>query len=345
MVEYTVPASSVTTSASAPHNERLEEAMRECCIRIIRKKRVFPDGQVNYSTSIWSFSDDHEVRLEQQIDETQEIIPYSSFFEPKKVSVTIPTTLIYHSENPKQKPLRILRTKWLNYYFATPQCTLLVLDVNNANPLGASEFQTLLYGRTLRASFRTEKTVRVHEGLASMIAPHEQMCAMENLRVWDEEETGAALAIVHYSAMFRPGYLKFYLNDAKYPVVVKDENARAVRIKGLRIPLTPVDKRGNPTTSSSERNGSVASTHGHHHHHFPHLHLHHHGHHKGESSSQSGHQTPPQTQSQQQQHAIKVGKMLTIAKIEFSTESEKLAFINLVKEVQKGLVEIPHPLY
>jgi hypothetical protein len=61
MVDYTVPGSQLLHQG-----ERLETAMKECCIRIIRKKRVFPDGRVFYATSIWSFSYDGEVRLEQQ---------------------------------------------------------------------------------------------------------------------------------------------------------------------------------------------------------------------------------------------------------------------------------------
>jgi hypothetical protein len=181
---------------------------------------------------------------------------------------------------------------------------------------GSANFQTQLYGRKLRASFKTEKTVRVHEGLASMIAPHEQMCAMENLRVWDEEETGAVLAIVHYSAVFRSGYLKFYLNDARYPVVLKDESTRALRIKGLRIPLPPIEKA---------RNNSMAP----HHHHF---HLHHH---KTDASI-------PQTAAQQQSAK---SKMVTTAKIEFSSEAEKQAFVALVSKVQLGMVDIEHSLY
>jgi hypothetical protein len=147
---------------------------------------------------------------------------------------------------------------------------------------------------------------------------------MENLRVFEEEETGAVLAIVHFSAVFRPGYLKFYINDAKYPIVLKDESTRAVRLKGLRIPLPPNEKT---------RNGSMAHHHQHHHHHH-HFHLHHH---KQEAPAQQA-QTAPQA-------AATKAKMVTTAKIEFSTEAEKLSFIALVKEVQKGMIDIERPLY
>jgi hypothetical protein len=57
-VEYTIQGSG--------GSDRLEQVMSSCRIRLIRKKRVFPDGQVEYSTSIWSFSSDQNVRLEHQ---------------------------------------------------------------------------------------------------------------------------------------------------------------------------------------------------------------------------------------------------------------------------------------
>jgi len=123
------------------------------------------------------------------------------------------------------------------------------------------------------------------------------------------------LAIIHYSAVFRPGYMKFYLNDARYPVILKDEGTRAVRVKGLRIPLPPAEKA---------RNNSMAA-YAHHHH----LHLHHH---KTE---------PPIPPSQQ---AVK-SKMVTTAKIEFSSEAEKHTFVSLVRDAQKGMVDIEHSLY
>ena len=85
------------------------------------------------------------------------------------------------------------------------------------------------------ASFKTEKTLRVHDGLSGLVSTQEQMCALENLRIWEEEETGGVLALIHFSALFGAGYLKFYLNNAKWPISLKDEGGRLLRIKGLRI--------------------------------------------------------------------------------------------------------------
>jgi hypothetical protein len=134
----------------------------------------------------------------------------------------------------------------------------------------------------LKASFKTERTIRLHEGFAGMVAIHEQMCAMENLRVWYEEETGGYLVLIHYSAIFRQGYMKFYLNNVNCPITIKDESHKQLRIKGLRIPSIP-GVRG-------ERGGSK--------------------------------------------------KGITGAKIEFTTEADKAAFIDMVREAQKGMLDL-----
>jgi hypothetical protein len=95
----------------------------------------------------------------------------------------------------------------------------------------------------------------------------------------------------------------------------------------------------------------VAAVHHHHHFHHPHFHLHHH--HRGSETSlkdasaaalnaQAG---APSAVSTAKETAAKAGKMIQIAKIEFSTEAEKLSFIALVKEVQKSMVDIENPLY
>jgi hypothetical protein len=148
------------------------------------------------------------------------------------------------------------------------------------HPLGSREFQNQIFGRSLVASFKTEKTLRLHEGLAGIVASHEQMCAMENLRVWYEDETGGYLVLIHFSGLFRKGYMKFYLNDVNCPINVKDEAHRFLRVKGLRIPMMPGSK-----DKGARRN-------------------------------------------------------ITGAKIEFTTEAEKAAFLALVREAQEGMVDM-----
>jgi hypothetical protein len=107
---------------------------------------------------------------------------------------------------------------------------------------GAALFQNELMGRTLLATFRTEKTMRIHEGLSKSFTYAEQMCALENLRVWEDNDTGAIIALIHFSADFRNGYLAFYLNSSVNPIKVKDDSERVVKIKGLRVPIDRGDK-------------------------------------------------------------------------------------------------------
>ena len=84
-----------------------------------------------------------------------------------------------------------------------------------------------------------------------MIAFQEQMCAMETLRLWEEEGSGAVLGMIHFSAQFRRGYMLFYLNSAERPIRVRDEGGKVVKIKGLRIPLD-ANERGRVERRASD---------------------------------------------------------------------------------------------
>jgi hypothetical protein len=50
------------------------------------------------------------------------------------------------------------------------------------------------------------------------------------------------IALIHFSADFRNGYLAFYLNSSVNPIRVKDDGNREVKIKGLRVPIDRGDK-------------------------------------------------------------------------------------------------------
>ena len=127
--------------------------------------------------------------------------------------------------------------------------------------------------------------MRVHEGVGKVIAFQEQMCAMETLRLWEEEGSGAVLGMIHFSAQFRRGYMLFYINSQDKPIRVRDEGGKLVKVKGLRIPLDP-NERGKV-----ERRASDAK------------------------------------------------RLISGAKIEFSSESEKLEFLEMVDRIQKRMVE------
>jgi hypothetical protein len=63
------------------------------------------------------------------------------------------------------------------------------------------------------------------------------MCAMENLRIWEDESTSTYFMMIHFSAQFRSkGYLTCCLNDRDSPIKFKDESGKVVKIKGLKIP-------------------------------------------------------------------------------------------------------------
>ena len=125
LVEYTVPP---TESA----DYEMEQVMKGCRICIVRHKKVYQGGKVTYCTNIWAFSDDLSVRFEQNrkspnydsgamlicaVDENAEIIPYTSFFTTKKVSITLRTKVIHHDVVPGSTPLKTADTNWVNYHF------------------------------------------------------------------------------------------------------------------------------------------------------------------------------------------------------------------------------------
>lgn len=143
----------------------------------------------------------------------------------------ISRTTVHHS-----KPSEVvgsiifLRIRLVSYGFAHSHVF--------ADPcLAATTFQNTLYGNKLIGTFKTDKTTRVHDGIAGALSYQEQMCAMENLRVWEDESTSRYFMMIHFSAQFRSkGYLTCYLNDRDNPVKFKDESGRVVKIKGLKIP-------------------------------------------------------------------------------------------------------------
>jgi hypothetical protein len=153
-------------------------------------------------------------------------------------------------------------------------------------------------GRTLLATFRTEKTMRIHEGIGKSFTYAEQMCALENLRVWEDNDTGAIIALIHFSADFRNGYLAFYLNSSVNPIRVKDDGDRVVKIKGLRVPIDRGDK-------AMRKDSVIAAEKG-----------------KGKEK-------------------VEKEKVISGAKIEFASDMEKREFMEMCKELQKDLIELP----
>jgi hypothetical protein len=91
--------------------------MRDCRICLVRRKETYSNGEPRFSTSIWSFSDDRTIRLQQTIPDGEEIVPFSSYFQDEKTSITIPTDLTFHNLTFGSPPIRTERSKWVNYIF------------------------------------------------------------------------------------------------------------------------------------------------------------------------------------------------------------------------------------
>jgi hypothetical protein len=132
------------------------------------------------------------------------------------------------------------------------------------------------------------------------------MCGLENLRVWEDNDTGAIIALIHFSADFRNGYLAFYLNSSVNPIKVKDDGNREVKIKGLRVPIDRGDR-----AMRKDSVAEAAAVKG-----------------KGKEKVGSG-------------KAVEKEKVISGAKIEFATEVEKKEFLEMCKEMQKDMIELP----
>ncbi|KAF2736975.1 hypothetical protein EJ04DRAFT_510694 [Polyplosphaeria fusca] len=217
LVEYTQKV------ASDNDDVEMVSACENCRIAVVRKREFNPDKSVHMMTSIWVFSDDNTVRMELKMADGEMYVPYSSYFTPEKISITVKCELKFHDVKYGARPARIARTHWINYIFEDEK--------------GAILFQNELMGRTLLGTYRTEKTLRIHEGLSGAFAYQEQMCGMENLRIWEDNDTGAVIAMIHFSAHFKMGYLAFYLNSSNSPIRIKEYDSREIKIKGLKVPL------------------------------------------------------------------------------------------------------------
>ncbi|KAK5018735.1 hypothetical protein BJ546DRAFT_453797 [Cryomyces antarcticus] len=187
LVEYTQPIPAKDDDAPSAEFEMARAAAkcRICVVRKVDSKSQGGVGVVRTTTSIWVFSDDHTIRLQQKLaDNGEDLIPFSSYFQPSKVSLTVSATLRFHAPTFGAKPDHVAKTSWVNYVFA---------DVRSA-----TLFQSVLFGRQLIGIYKTEKTLRIHEGLKGALAFQEQLCAMENLRLWQDEQSGGVLAMIHF---------------------------------------------------------------------------------------------------------------------------------------------------
>ena len=176
-------------------------------------------------------------------------------------------------------------------------------------------------GRTLLGTYKTEKTLRIHEGFSGVLAYQEQMCGMENLRLWEDESTNAVIATIHFSAHFRNGYLAFYLNSSANPVRVKDEGGREVKIKGLRVLLDgKVDGKADGKALVRKDSGAGVL----------------------EKATTAGREAGgKEEKGEKRRSEADKRKVVNGARVEFASEAEKRAFLGVVKEVQRTMRELP----
>ena len=169
-------------------------------------------------------------------------------------------------------------------------------------PLGASAFQNALVGKTLLLSVKTKRTMRLHDGIAATFSYAEQLCGLENLRIF-QDDAGSTMALLHYSPHIRDGYMTFCLNSSRHPVRLKDDGELGVRIKGLRIGLD-----GGRSASITSMTGDAGGT-----------------------ADVAG--LPLRSPK------LKSERVVTGAKIEFYTELDKRLFKDKFREIQaRGLV-------
>ncbi|MCJ1306878.1 hypothetical protein MMC25_000522 [Agyrium rufum] len=233
------------------------QASGPCQIMIVRKKQRLSTKQIRFSTSIWAFSDDRSVRLEQVLADGEEVIPYTLFGLEEKVVLQVPTELKLHATTIDGLPKRTPATHWVSYMFESPDPdnSNQPINLQKVNPVNtlhapASLFQNALIGRTLLVSAKTRRTMRVHDGLTGAFSFAEQLCALEQLRIFQNPATGGCLALIHYSPNFREGYLAFYLNSSRERITAKNEGDCTIRIKGLAIPIEDRRVPGMSRTNS-----------------------------------------------------------------------------------------------
>jgi hypothetical protein len=287
------------------------EACESCRIAIVRKRITDSETKrVRVVTSIWALSLDNNVRMELAMSDDSAYIPYSSYFSPEKVSVTVPCELKFHDVRYGNRLLRIARTSWVNFVFA--------------DAAGATLFQNEIMGRALLATFRTSKTMRIHDGPMAAFAYAEQMCALENLRIWEDADTGAVIGLVHFSASFRPGYLAFYLNSSNNPVQVVDCGTREVKVKGLRVPIAETGKAMRKDSVVDDAD-TITEARG------------------AQDDGKERRGSTAGAKKKGKKAEIDRKKVISGAKIEFASEAEKKDFLELVLEYQKPerLCELP----
>nr|POE56717.1 hypothetical protein CFP56_33689 [Quercus suber] len=291
-------------------NVDMVPACREARICVVRKREHRELGGTKVVTSIWTLADEGTVRIQQKLSEVHETVPYCSCLQPEKVSIP-PTEgdidLRFHGEQWNDPLVDQKKTSWVNYIFATTN--------------DAVAFQSSIYGRTLLGSYRTNKSTVIHDGLRGTFALEEQFANIEMLRLWEDDgistpgAAGGVLALLHVSSNFGEGWARWWINNSKQQVRVKDDGPRHAKVKG--IDLTIVRPGTSGPAADRIRSSSVSAE----------------ALQRAETDL-AGHARNPGRR-------IAAAKKVTGVRIEFKSEEEREQFVTLTRRLQERQIPLP----
>ncbi|KAK5125496.1 hypothetical protein LTR85_000607 [Meristemomyces frigidus] len=302
-------AQHIPDASDSRYDTEMVESCKDSRIRVIRKRENREHGGTKIVTSIWTLSNDGEVRCQQKLSEVNETVPYCSYFDPLKVSLS-PTegeiSLKFHAETWGEMLKDEKKTTWVNYVFMSEN--------------DAVAFQSAAFGRTLIGSYRTTKTTVLHEGLKGTFAFEEQFANIEMLRLWEDDGTstpgaaGGVMALMHISSNFGEGWARWWINNSKQQVRVKEDGPRYAKVKGIDV--TVVKPGAGASTTDKVRSGPTAGE----------------GLQRVETSLEMG-----RPQGGKRTRVQKV----TGVRIEFKTEEERAGFVSATKRVQERMLVLP----
>ena len=178
------------------------------------------------------------------VEDDTEVVPYTVWGKTDCVILRFPTELIYHGIDIHDRPFNTARTSWVNYHFKDEQAS--------------KAFQSALMWKPLLHSFCTRRTMLSHESfVAAAFAFQEQLCGLENLRLWRDEEAGSTIAMIHYSPNISEGYLSFRVNGPGTTAKILDDGEKWVKVKRLNIVLGPKPVSASPSPQSPSPEGGA----------------------------------------------------------------------------------------
>jgi hypothetical protein len=124
----------------------------------------------------------------------------------------------------------------------------------------STNFQNALMVKRLILTVRTKRTMRIHTGVASPFIFAEQLCGLENLRLFSDDRTGQVFAMIHFTPSFANGYMTFCVNSAQEPIRIREEDERTVRIKGFKVTVDMNSGRRSSLTDQPPRKKQVTLT-------------------------------------------------------------------------------------